>query len=469
MPDGRTASVEIDDNYIKVVEAETVKGKKMICGLICKPISLQDPENAAAQIREVFQSFKTMPGHIMLNIPRHLVTARFLKIPSVADEEINKIMKLESIKHLPYTDENVIYGYRIIEKMDDGYSRVLLVIAQSESVNNIIGILNKAGIKGLSFLSLSSEALYLWYMLVMEGKEKENAMVVNLDVGHIDINIIEESKLVFTRGIVCDTKDTRILSKAANEIEISMNTYRKESSSSIGKVILTGQVADSEDLKAALSKKLKVPVEIMDQKAGIPFAEGIKIEDENVSFAEPFGLLLRPEDIMINLIPSEAREEVQYSLLRTNLITAAFLALLFVVIILGIFVKKLHDRYVYMSTINTQLKKISPTVESARKMLKDIKIIQEMMGRKPLAVDVLSEVYTITPANVSLTMIGFESGKDLVLRGGAPELSEVLKYVAALEKSSCFEGAKVKYANKRVVDNREIVDFEIDAMITKAK
>lgn len=451
------------------MEAESIKGRKRICGLVCRPISLQDPEIAAAQIKEVFQSFKTMPEHIMLNIPRHLVTARFLKIPSVTDEEINRIMKLESIKHLPYMDENVIYGYRVIEKMDDGYSRVMLAIAQSESVNNVIDILNKAGIKGLGFLSLSSEALYLWYMLATEGREKENAMVVNLDLGHIDINIVEEKKLVFTRGIACDTKDSKALTKAANEIEVSMNTYRKESSHSIDRVILIGQAAGSEGLKAALSKKLKVPVEVMDQKAGIPFADGVTIEDENVSFAESFGLLLRSEDIMINLIPSEAREESRYSLLRANLITAAFLTLLFAVIVFGIFVKKLHDRYVYMSTINTQLKKISPGVESAKKMIKDIKIIQEMMARKPLAVDVLSEVYTATPSNISLNMIGFESGKDLVLRGGAPELSEVLKYVAALEKSSCFEGVKVKYANKRVVDNKETVDFEIDAMISKVK
>ena len=469
MPDGRIASVEIDDDYIKVVEAENVKGGKRICGLICKPISLQDPENAAAQIKEVFQSFKTMPEHIMLNIPRHLVTARFIKIPSVVDEEISKIMKLESIKHLPYTDEDVIYGYRTIEKMDDGYSRVLLVIAQSESVNKVIGILNKAGIKGLSFLSLSSEALYSWYMLATEGKEKENAMIVNLDLGHMDIDIIEENKLVFTRGIAYDTKDARISSKAASEIEISINNHRKESSRSIGKVILTGRSAGSVDLKLALSKKIKIPIEIIDQKAGMPIGEDVKIEDENVSFAEPLGLLLRTEDIMINLVPPEAREEAQYTALRTNIITAVFLGLLFIVIVFGIFVKKLHDRYVYMSYINTQLKAIGPGVESAKKMLKDTKIIQEMMARKPLAVDVLSDVYTITPASVSLNMIGFERGKELVLRGGAPELSEILKYVAALEKSSYFEGVKVKYANKRIVEGRETVDFEIDAMISKMK
>jgi len=30
--------------------------------------------------------------------------------------------KIESLKHVPYSDEDIVSGYRIIEKMDDGYS-----------------------------------------------------------------------------------------------------------------------------------------------------------------------------------------------------------------------------------------------------------------------------------------------------------------------------------------------------------
>lgn len=378
-------------------------------------------------------------------------------------------MKLESIKHLPYTDEKVIYGYRIAQKAPDGYSKVLLVIAQAEIVNNLISILNEAGVVGLRSLSLGSEALFSWYMLAMEGREKENAVVINLDRDHIDVDIIEKDRIVFTRGIACDTGDPKIIDKIASEIKISIGTYQKESSRPVDKVILTGRKGEGEELKLLLGKELKVPVEIIGQTENIPLGENAQIQDEDASFAEPFGLLLRPEDIMINLIPEETREEARFALSKANLITAVFLSLLLCAVIFGLFIKKLHDKYAYLSVINAELKKIEPGVAAAKKMTRDIKIIKEMMERKPLAVDVVSEVYTVTPGSVSLNMIDFESAKTLTVRGGASALSDMLKYVTALESSPYFEGVKVKYANKRMVENRETVDFEIDAMLSRLK
>ncbi|MDP3790736.1 MAG: pilus assembly protein PilM [Candidatus Omnitrophota bacterium] len=432
-------------------------------------VSGKDPEAIAGQIKDMFQSMVSAREQVQLNIPRHLVTARFLKIPSISDEEIEKIMKLESIKHLPYTDESVIYGYRIVEKTADGYSKVLLSIAQAQAVNNFINILKMAGTENLKHLSLSSEALFLWYMQAMEGKEKETAMVVNLDRDHIDVDVIEKDKLVFTRGVAFDMKDSKAIDKMASEIKVSITSYQKESSNVIGRVILTGQKNECEVLKALLVKEVKVPVEIISQTENVPLGEDVEIGSENVSFAESFGLLLRPEDIKINLIPKEVHEETRFVLSKNNFITAIFLSLLLCAIIFGITVKKLHDKHIYLSVMNTELKKIEPDVVFAKKMAKDIKVIQEMMDRKPLAIDVISEVYAITPGGISLNIIDFESGKTLTVRGNAPALSEVLKYVTSIEGSPYFEGVKIKYANKRIVENREAVDFEIDAVLSKLK
>ena len=88
--------------------SETLKGKRHVTGLISEPVSGQDQDAVAEGIKKAFLSLGFIPQKVSLNIPRHLVTARFLKIPSVDDREIDKIIKIESIKHLPYTDEKVI-------------------------------------------------------------------------------------------------------------------------------------------------------------------------------------------------------------------------------------------------------------------------------------------------------------------------------------------------------------------------
>jgi len=448
---------------------EVLKGRKHITGLINRPVSTQGPDGASEEIKKIFQSLGFTPGKVRLNIPRHLVTARFLEIPSVDDQEINKIIKIESIKHLPYTDEKVIYGYRVIEKLEDGYSKVLLAIAQASIVNNFIDILNKAKVGGINLLSLSSEALFYWYKLAREGDEKENLMLVNLDPDHIDIDIVEEDKLVFTRGAAHSASDPREIEKIAQQIRVSINTYQKESGRPVSRIILTGANTETADCALALSKELKLPVDIIDQGNNISIDENIKRAAEEASFAELLGLSLRSDDIKINLLPEDAVEGARLANTKNNLITAIFLAALLVTLVFGLLIKKMHDKYVYLASINAELKKMDPKIAVVKKMMKDISVTREMILRKPLAVDVFSEVCGITPGGVSLSTLDFESGKSLTVRGTAPALSDVLKYAAILENSPYFEGVKVKYANKRMAENREVTDFEINVILTILK
>lgn len=444
-----------------------MKGRKHITGLINRHVSTQGPDALAEEIKKIFQSMGFTHGKVRLNIPRHLVTARFLKIPSVDDQETSKMIEIESIKHLPHTDEKVIYGYRVIEKLEDGYSKVLLAIAQASIVDNLIGILNKAGVSRIDLLSLSSEALFYWYTLVREGsKEKENLMLVNLDMDHIDIDIVEEDKLVFTRGAAYSANNPREMEKIAQQIRVSINAYQKESEETVSRIILTGANAETADCALSLSKELKLPVDIIDQGNNIPIDENIKAPQEEASFAELLGLSLRSDDIKINLLPEDAMKEARLVNTKNNLITAIFLTALLVTLVSGLLVKKMRDKYVYLSSINAELKKMDPKIAIAKKMMKDISITSKIMARKPLAVDVLSEVCGITPGGVSLSTLDFESGKSLTIRGTAPALSDVLKYVVILENSPYFEGVKVKYANKRMAENREVTDFEINVILT---
>lgn len=469
MPDKRAFSIEIGEDSFKIAQLAASKGARLITGLTAKSFTSQSPDTISEGIKSAFQSLGPAPENLRLNIPRHLITARFLMIPSVDDEEISKIMKLESIKHLPYSDDKVVYGYRIVEKTQDGYSKVLLAIAQAGSVNGYINILKKAGLVNLRSLSLSSESLFLWYIQAMEGREKFNTMVINLDRDHVDIDVVEKERLVFTRGILSDVKDPRSIESIVKEIKMSISSYQKESHNALEKIVLTGMKRLCENLKESIGKELKIPVDIIYQTENIPLEQNLKVEDEDFSFAEPFGLLMRPDDIKIDLIPDEAREEARFFLSKNNFITALVILSLSCALLFAVIVKKLYDKHLYLSALNAELKKIEKNVSGAKKMAKDIKAIQEMVDRKALAVDIVSEVYTMTPQGASLNIIDFESEKTLAIRGNAPSLNEVLKYVTSMEGSPYFESVKVKYANKRVIDNRETVDFEIDSVLSKIR
>lgn len=455
---------------IKIAEVQIIKGEKYVTGLICKPTSSDDPDLIAEDIAQIFRSLKAPWQKIYLNIPRYLATTRFLKIPSVDDEEIVKIIKIESVKHLPYTDEEVVYGYRIIEKMEDGYSNVLLAIAQAGVVNGFIDILKKAGINNIRSLSLGSEGLFLWYMSAAKAEPKENVMVVNLDSDHIDIDIVEKDKLVFTRGIAYGPEDPKKINKIASEINVSISTYHKDTSMTVSRIILTGPNSETEHYAAMLSREVNTPLEIINQTANMPLGEAVESPAGlKTSFAELLGVSLQSDSIKINLIPEGAREDTRIIVSKNNLITALILSAILIIMVFGISVKKLHDKSVYFAVMNKELVKIGPRVTDAKKMLKDINVIREAMARKPLAIDIISEICGITPGNISLNALDYESGKSLSVRGTASALGDVFKYVTILENSPYFDGAKVRYANKRTFENREVAEFEINAFITRLK
>ena len=144
-------AVELSEDFIKLAEVSSVTGKREITRLAKLPIASED-EFALTPRRQV-----------RLNMPRHLVTVRFLKFPSTDDNEIKKMVKIESLKHVPYADEDVVSGYRIIEKLTDGYSNILIAVAQAEAVRKEVDILKKAGMT-VESVALGAETLLLWYL-----------------------------------------------------------------------------------------------------------------------------------------------------------------------------------------------------------------------------------------------------------------------------------------------------------------
>ena len=102
-------------------------------------------------------------------------------------------------------------------------------------------------------------------------------------------------------------------------------------------------------------------------------------------------------------------------------------------------------------------------------MSKEIDLVTSKIAERPLAIDLTAEIFKITPSGVTLNMMEYESNKMFTLRGAAPNLSDVFKYVTILGKSPYFKNVKVKYANKRVSQASGMADFEINCMISGSR
>ena len=429
----------------------------------------KEEEALTEEIKNLVASLSISDRKVILNIPRHLVTVRFLRLPSTKPDEIGKMIKVESLKHVPYADEDIIAGWRVVESFEDGYSNVLLAIVQAATVNRLLRILKRAGLTTES-VALGSEALYLWYLVsIPEGEESRKVLLADIDPHYVNIAVIEGRKIVFTRGAICDSKEKAAGSAVTHQIRISMATYQKESSATIEKVVLTGADDNVMAIRDLLGKELAIPTDVMGQTENIPLADKAEIDSKDASFTELLGLVMRPEGIKVNLMPEDLVEAKRVNAIQKNVTISAVLSLLVLSMIFILVVKKLYDKAVYLSYINFELKKMSPQVAGAKKMLKEIAIVRDQVRKKPYSVDIVTEIHKITPDGISLNFMDFESGKSVILRGNTSALSDVFKYVSILEKSPYFNGAKVRYATKRVTSKAEIIDFEIKCELSAIK
>ena len=451
--------------FIKIAEAGLSKGKREILRLLKRPLGSID---AAEEIKSIFESSGVSRRRVRLNIPRHLVTVRFLKLPSVDEDEIRKMTKIESLKHIPYSDEDIVCGHRIIEKSDAGYSSVLIAVTRADTVRREIDTLKKAGIT-VESVSLGSETLLLWYLAIREAEDDSASLLVDIDDGHIDIDVVIKNSLVFTRGVLYSAARPILAEKIIEQVNISTAAYRKESGKAVSKIVLSGMQARANELKPILAQRLGIPVEVADQMKGIPMHEGAHIELEEASFVELIGLVLRYEETRIDLLPESSREAERLVLMKKNIATSLVVLALIIVTAFGAVLKKIHDRRVYISYVDSEIRKIAPQVRTEKKMAKVIGLVTSKIAERPLAIDVVSEILKITPQGITLTMMDYESRKTMTLRGTAPALSDIFKYVTILEKSAYFENVKVRYANKRVGQSSEAADFEIICPISTAK
>ena len=421
-------------------------------------------EDAGAEIKAMFDSLGISRSRVRLNMPRHLVTVRFLKLPSTDDAEIKKMVKSESLKHVPYADEDVVSGFRIIEKLTDGYSNIMIAVAQAEAVRREADILKRAGMT-VESVSLGSETLLLWYLGAYQADSDISVLLVNIDSGHIDIDVISNGMLLFTRGASYSDSSPISVEKIIDQVNVSLAAYKKESLKHVDKVVISGMQGQADELKAALKERMKIPVEVVSQMEKVPVHQGASLETEDASFTELLGLALKYEDANINILPEASQEEQRLELVKKNIVTGLIVSALIVVMAFGVVLKKLHDKRAYISYVDSELGKIEPRVRTAKKMAKEIDIVTSRIAERPLAIDLASEIFKITPQGITLTMMEYESNKAMTLRGTASSLSDVFKYVTVLGKSTYFKNVKVRYANKRVSQASELADFEIACVV----
>lgn len=471
-------ALEVTEKYLKFAQSAWIKNKREIITLEAKSLSSGiDDKAISGEISNLFKAkFIKKSRQIILCLPGYLATTRYLKVPSAEPQEIENIINLQAPKYLPYPSEELITAYYPLGCDSEGYSRIFLVIVHQDIINRYLKILKDAGFMPTVVL-ISFYGLYNWYLSSHTNLEMTGPLLlVNIDYAYQDVEIISGGKLVFTRSFSIEFKpqdqDQINLwqNKIIEEIKRSIITYQKDN---IGKdptkIVLTGSLKNTFGLEKKISGALSLPIEVFSSLERVSLKEKSYWENTDFSFSGITGLVLGKPAESLDLLPQEIRAKRRALVKRKEWLKSLilFISLLFTLLLwIG---KNIYDKTQYLKQLQAQIDKILPEARSLEGIKNQLQIIREQFSIPASSVDVLAELYRITPGKITLSSFSFDEKTQFVIKGEAQDLSDVFKFVNTLEESEYFQGASVKNAAKRKTQLTEVADFEIVCALSKRR
>jgi hypothetical protein len=252
--------------------------------------------------------------------------------------------------------------------------------------------------------------------------------------GTLEAQALEAGHLVFSRGIFID-----IGIDHNKEARISLTAYRNVSTGSLDELVVVGPSAPFE----ALAKEEGLPLRALE----LPLSAVCDYGASAVMDLTP---------------PSLIRENAMVKTRRDLIIAGAWLVVI-ALCLTGLMIKVQADRKKTLVWMEKELQRTRPVAEEAQRMRRHLEALRDHAGVKPLAVEVLSEVYRLTPEGITLGSFDYEDRRTVALRGQAKVFGKIAEYARALEGSPQLSAAEIRFAGKR--PEGEGAEFEIQARL----
>jgi type IV pilus assembly protein PilM len=192
--------------------------------------------------------FKGQP--INYAIASQSVFTRFVKLPSVGEEQVDQIVTFEAQQNVPYPINEVVWDYQLVETGDSAQVEVVIVAIKSDLLDEINDAVEASGLKA-STIDVSPMALYNAYRYNYSD-QAGCSLVIDIGARTTDLIFVEPKK-VFSRSIPTGGNTiTAAIAKDFNEPFGAAEDRKKRD----GFVSLGGAYADPDDPDAARISKI---------------------------------------------------------------------------------------------------------------------------------------------------------------------------------------------------------------------
>ncbi|MFQ5680432.1 MAG: type IV pilus biogenesis protein PilM, partial [Candidatus Omnitrophota bacterium] len=413
-------AVEIGNDWLKVIENVPSSGGWIINKMAFNKLAeIKGP--VTETLSAIVQDLKLGAQPVITYIPRHLVTIRILRFPSTNPKEIEDMVSLQVGKQTPYSKQEIVSVYKVIDTEDDGYSRIMLVIVRHSLINERLDVLRNSGLE-IDNVGISSEGVFNWFIqayLKPNSKDKGNILsagtgqvgirpiiLLDIDSNYSDFMVIHKQRMMFTRSILIGANHLledrdKWQDKFIGELRRSAELYKtEENGSAAEKMFLSGASGRIEGLDTVFSVKLGLPVLNTGTSGNVKIKNKASLEDEKfrpISVSPLIGLSLARRQPDIDLTPNELRiqrstEEKRRHLTRMGILFIALIMSGSLSVLINI-----YNKSGYLARLKQNIARTEKKSDAVEKMRMRIELVKKRLDAKGTSLDIFYRIHKLTP------------------------------------------------------------------------
>ena len=394
-----------------------------------------------------------------LSLPRHLFLVKEIGLPGTDHAEIESMLGFEMAGLFPVATDQLTWGWYPVEITAEGYTRARVIAIETSVLEEHI---EQAGLAGETRVSAEVSTVSLAnYLLAARGSWPEEPIAAAAVWDrNIDFAVVGPAGLEFDRGTAWEARppeDGEVAAEVAASLSIfEENLHRKR----ISRLYLFSP-SERSGLADRISAETGLPVEKLEAPSFLESEEPIECS-RAIAAGAALGSLLR-EGLKISLVPPEHLSRQKSTEHTQALLLTGLLVLLLVGLCWGALVTRTHRLMRLVARQEARAAEISPEanqIDAKRQRLAAIK--RQLAGRNRV-LEIILELYRVTPSDISLTSLELDENGLLTLKGHAQELYRASEYAQILETSRVLgrSAQVVPQASQRTEHDKTFIVFTI--------
>lgn len=413
---------------------------------------------------------KGLPAVVCL--PRQAVNVRLFDLPSGDPGEIADMIDLQIARQTPYTREEIVFDYRLVDADTRGYTRVFLAIAQAGLVRQKLRCLEDSGFP-VARVTVTTDG---WLSaLEAEGGglgfgNPEPVVYLDVDSPASDLLVARKGVPLFSRSLSVGLRDLAANREKAEgdmvqQVTRAMETFRNENpGSNAERLMLFGPAGKVAGLASRLQEGLAMTVT---PAAGVARMEGTPDvpQLEEVSVSGMLGAATRAGSLQMDLMPESMRLRKAVTIKARRLTLCA--ALVMVILAQAALWVGSHygRRAAYLADLGRMLEATESAADSVETMRRKVALVAARFDGRMIPVKALAELHSVAAKPVSFTSIEFNDNRQVVCRGTADAVADVVRLVNAMEASPLFVNVK----SARTAAGSDKTEFEVTGDIEEGR